>query len=207
MLIFPLLACAGYTDSFLYDLNNGSLSVFISRCSKKQYYFSKLTAVFISGFAVIVFAQCFNMLLCMIAFPVHSTNLYSMDLWQAGTYTYVIQESFFLFKELYIFSPYLYFIFYIFISGLAAGLVAVIAFQLSFFVKNRIIVISFMFVVINLLSVFLESRNIGLDICSYMIGYNPGAQSYRDFVITFVLYSIFAVMPTFFAMKRLNNCI
>lgn len=206
-IIFPLIPCVAYSDSCLSDLNSHTILPIISRCGKRNYYYSKLVTVFCEGFTVITFPQLLNLLFCVVAFPLESTNIYTWDLWQADTYTVVIKESFFLFKGLYIESPYLYFLFYILISGIVSGLVAVIAFQISFFVRNKIFVITFMFVLINLSSVYFSSRGLNFDICSYMFGYNAGGQNYRDFAILFIFYILAALIPSFYAIKRLNDCL
>lgn len=206
-LIFPFLACAAFSDSYLSDFNSNNLPIILLRCDKTKYYISKLLTVFCGGFITIVFPQLLNLLLCLIAFPLESTNIYAWDLWQADTYTYIIKESFFLFRNLYIVSPYLYLLVYLMISGVAAGLVAVIAFQLSFFVHNKIFVLSVMFVSMNLTGVLYSSRGIYFDISSYMFGYNAGSQNYRDFAIVFIVYALAAFVPSFFVTKRLKNCI
>lgn len=206
-LIFPFLSCCAFSDSYLSDFYSNNLHIILLRCDKTKYYFSKLLTVFCGGFIVIVFPQLLNLLLCIVAFPLESTNIYTWDLWQAETYTYIIKESFFLFRNSYIISPYLYIMIYLIISGVAGGLVALIAFQLSFFVKNKIFVLSAMFVSINLTNVFYSSRGICFDISSYMFGYNAGGQNYRDFAIVFAIYIIAAFIPSFFVTKRLKNCI
>lgn len=203
--VFPLISCAPFSDSYLLDFDNKSLSVILTRCKRKEYYFSKLTAVFCSGFIAVVYPQILNMLMCLTAFPVESTNVYTWDLWQADTYVNVISESWFLFRDLYILSPYLYFLLFLFISSVIGGLVAVIAYQISFFVHNRIFVLSALFVIINLTSTFYASKSIYLDVGSYMFGYNAGGQNYRDFVIVIAMYLLAAFIPSFFVMKRLKN--
>lgn len=99
--------------------------------------------------------QILNLLLCLVAFPLDSTNQYTWDFWQSDTYTVTITDPAFLFKGLYIISLYLYILFHMLISSIASALIAVIAFQLSFIVQNRIFVLSFMFVAVNLVGAFL----------------------------------------------------
>ncbi|MCD7872357.1 MAG: hypothetical protein LUG21_03465 [Clostridiales bacterium] len=133
----PFLVCAAFSDSYVNDYNNYFVPVCLVREGKNKYYFSKLTAVFICGAFVIMAPQLINLILCMIAFPADSTYKYTWDLWQADIYTTDISSDWFLFKGLYILSPYLYFFVFTAISGIISGLIAVISFQISFLLKTK----------------------------------------------------------------------
>lgn len=205
--ILPLAACAAYSDSYLSDYNANRLPLCLARVKLPDYYFSKLIAVFFCGSFVIVFPQVLNYILCIIAFPIESTNEYGLDLWQSTVYAkdVFVGGSYFLFKRLYILSPYLYFILYIMISGFVSGLIAVIAYQLSYFIRNRIFVLSFMFVAMNLSDALLTSTK--FDINGYIFGCSVGGQTYLYFILTIGIYILFAALPTPFVIKRLKNCI
>lgn len=205
--ILPFAACAAYSDSYLSDYNGNRLPICLTRTKLSDYYFSKLIAVFFCGSFVILFPQVLNYILCMIAFPMESTNEYGLDLWQSTVYVedVFVGGSYFLFKKLYIFSPYLYFIFYIIISGFVSGLIAVFAYQLSYFIKNRIFVLSFMFVAMNLSDALFTSTK--FDINGYIFGCSVGGQTYLYFILTIAIYILLAALPTPFAIKRLKNCV
>lgn len=205
--ILPLAACAAYSDSYLSDYNANRLPLCLARTKLPDYYFSKLIAVFFCGSFVIVFPQVLNYILCIIAFPIESTNEYGLDLWQSTVYAkdVFVGGSYFLFKKLYILSPYLYFILYIMISGFVSGLIAVIAYQLSYFIRNRIFILSFMFVAMNLSDALLTSTK--FDINGYIFGCSVGGQTYLYFILTIGIYILFAALPTPFVIKRLKNCL
>lgn len=205
--ILPLAACAAYSDSYLSDYNANRLPLCLARTKLPDYYFSKLIAVFFCGSFVIVFPQVLNYILCIIAFPIESTNEYGLDLWQSTVYAkdVFVGGSYFLFKKLYILSPYLYFILYIMISGFVSGLIAVISYQLSYFIRNRIFILSFMFVAMNLSDALLTSTK--FDINGYIFGCSVGRQTYLYFILTIGIYILFAALPTPFVIKRLKNCI
>lgn len=205
--ILPLAACAAYSDSYLSDYNANRLPLCLARTKLPDYYFSKLIAVFFCGSFVIVFPQVLNYILCIIAFPIESTNEYGLDLWQSTVYAkdVFVGGSYFLFKKLYILSPYLYFILYIMISGFVSGLIAVISYQLSYFIRNRIFILSFMFVAMNLSDALLTSTK--FDINGYIFGCSVGGQTYLYFILTIGIYILFAALPTPFVIKRLKNCI
>ncbi|MCH5316586.1 MAG: hypothetical protein J1E05_01300 [Eubacterium sp.] len=204
-MVMPLLACAAYSDSYLADYNNNYFPICAVRMGAKKYYFSKLIAVFFCGAFVIFLPQIINYLLCMIAFPFESTNQYTLGLIQADTYGVILDLI--LFKRLYIFSPHLYFLLYIFISSLIAGAIAVIAYQLSYFVKNKIFVLSIMFIFINLFSVFCDVRNIKLDVLDCIFGLDISTPSYPYFIIIIASYFLMAFAPIPFALKKVKNTI
>lgn len=205
-IIFPFAVSAAYADSYVSDYKNNSLAIFLTRMSVKKYYFSKMIAVFLCGGFVIFFPQILNFLLCIITFPLESTNLYTWDLWQAEIYIYMGEVNY-LFKSLYIISPYLYFLFYILFSSIVAGVISVISYQLSYFVKNKMFVLSFMFIIINLAGHLLGTYGIQLDIKNCIIGNYAGMPTYFYFAVTIAIYFLLAVLPTPFAIKKLRECI
>ncbi|MGN1421609.1 MAG: hypothetical protein ACI4XC_08855 [Eubacterium sp.] len=206
-MILPFVSCCAFADSYVSDYERNYISICITRVGVKNYYFSKLIAVFICGVFVVFLPQIINYLMCLIAFPIESTYEYTWDLWQADTYTYVISESYFLFKRLYIFSPYLYFFTYIIISSIAAGIIAVIGYQASFFVRNKIFVWSFMFIAINLLSILFEGYCIPMKLDDYIFGFSVGNMTYGYMALTMGIYILLSVIPIPFALRRLKNCI
>lgn len=70
--------------------------------------------------------------LCLIAFPLNGTQRYGWDLFQDYTYWYNVSDPHFFFQHLYLYSPYLYYLLYMLLSALVAGLFAVAAWQFSF---------------------------------------------------------------------------
>lgn len=206
-MVLPFVSCCAFADSYASDYYRNYVSICITRTNIKKYYFSKLIAVFVSGAFVIFLPQIINYLLCFIGFPIESTNEYTWDLWQADTYTVAIKESFFLFKRLYIFSPYLYFFVYIIISSITAGIIAVIGYQISFFIRNKIFIWSFMFMVINLADVFFETYGIPMQINKYIFGYSVGGMTYGFLFLTLGIYILLSILPIPFALRRLKNCI
>ena len=205
-IIFPFIVCAAYSDSFVSDLKSNYISVCIIKGNAKQYFFSKMIAVYICGALIVFLPQLINYLLCIITFPLKSTNVYTWDLWQSDFFINSFNEHFF-FKDLYLFSPYAYFLLYIFISSFMAGFIALIAFQASFFVKNKVFVISFMFIVMNMISRFLENASIDYNLYEYIFGNYTAGQVFSNMIIVFGFYIILAFAPTPLTLKKLRDCI
>lgn len=204
--ILPFAVCAAFSDSYIYDLKRSFLTVSITRGSLKQYYFSKMSAVFICAGLVAFLPQAVNYLLCVIAFPIESTNIYQWDLWQADFYIYGMGDNF-LFKDLYIFSPYLYFAFYVVLSSFMSGIIAVIAYQTSFFIKSRLFVTVFMFVFLNVTFRLLEAQQKPFDLYEYIFGNYLGLQTYGKMIIILGVLIITSVFPIPFSLRKLRNCL
>ncbi len=203
----PFLIAAAFSDSYVTEKQNQYLPICIIREGRKRYYFSKLITVFLCGACVVILPQILNFVLCLIAFPLESTYLYTWDLWQADIYTVDMKNSWFLFKGLYVFSPYLYFLFFIIISGILAGIIAIISYQISFLVQNKLLVISFMFIFINLSNVLFETYQIPYNIINCMFGLSVSNISYPSFLITCGLYLAVAIFLIPVSLRRLGNCI
>ena len=121
MYLFPILACISFSDSSLYERNNHLLAPLLGKMGIGRYYRSKLVAVFCGGFLPIFATQALNMGLCLIAFPLNGTQRYGWDLFQDYTYWGIVNDPLFLFKRLYIASPYLYYFFFMVVSSFVAG--------------------------------------------------------------------------------------
>ena len=205
-IILPFLSCATFSDSYVTDIKSNYICISITKTGIKQYYFSKLISAFICGALIVFIPQIINYILCLIAFPYDSTYEYSWDLWQSNFFTVRINE-FFLFKDIYIFSPYLYFLLYVLISSIVSGVISVIAYQFSFIIPNRIFVLSFMFVIMNLSFRFFDTKGLPFDINEYIFGNYVGGQTYHLMTVIFLVYLTIALLPTPFALKKLRNCL
>lgn len=203
----PFLAASAFSDSYVTEYNNFFVPVCLIREGKNKYYFSKMVAVFICGAFVMIIPQLINMILCMITFPLESTYMYTWDLWQADIYTVDIACDWFLFKKLYILSPYLYFFAFMLISGVLSGIIAVISFEISFFIRNKIFVTSFMFVFINLSSILFESYMIPYNIINCMFGLSVSGTTFQSFIITCVIYLSVMILLIPVSLRRLKNCV
>jgi hypothetical protein len=205
-IIFPFAICAAFSDSYVSDCKSNYININIIRGNSKQYYFSKMIAVYIIGFLIMFLPQILNYVLCIITFPINSTKVYTQDLWQSDFFISSFNEHFF-YKSIYLLSPYLYFLLYIFISSIMAGFISLIAYQASYFVKNKIFVISFMFILMNLSFRILDERSITYDLNEYIFGNYTSGQVYSHMIIVFAFYIILALLPTPFALKKLRNCL
>lgn len=68
-LILPILVTLPYATTFFSDVNNNLIAFICTRTSKKQYFYAKFAAVFLSGGIVSSVPLIFNILLCMAVVP------------------------------------------------------------------------------------------------------------------------------------------
>ena len=208
MYLFPILACISFSDSSLYERNNHLLAPLLGKMGIGRYYRSKMVAVFCGGFLPIFATQALNMGLCLIAFPLNGTQRYGWDLFQDYTYWGIVNDPLFLFKRLYIVSPYLYYFFFMVVSSFVAGLFAVAAWQFSFFVRNRIFTYTIMFLVIQGIEYLLIlTPDWPLNILSYLYGMNPTVPTPAGFAICMAFYLALAFLPALIVPKKLRNCL
>ena len=173
-----------------------------------RYYRSKLVAVFCGGFLPIFATQALNMGLCLIAFPLNGTQRYGWDLFQDSTYWNYVSDPHFFFQHLYLYSPYLYYLLYMLLSALVAGLFAVAAWQFSFYVRNRIFTYTIMFLVVQGIEYLLIlTPDWPLNILSYLYGMNPTVPTPAGFAICMAFYLALAFLPALIVPKKLRNCL
>lgn len=209
-MLMPLFVVIPFADSYFTDRENHTIFVLLSKSTLKQYYFSKLTCVFISG-EVIVFIPLFvSFLLNMVVFPTNSTVEFLNGFGQIQNQLYTVYPADFLpifFYHLFCTNQYLYELMYLLIASLFGGLLATIVFQISFFFKgNKILLNCLLFIVCNLLSIVLSVSKINLGLQYYIYaGYTGCGQSYIGFVIILISCLICAFLPIPICIKRLKN--
>ena len=72
--IWPLLAAIPYGCSYYQDRKSGLFNQMVSRCSVKQYYFSKFMAAFVSGGIVVSIPVLLNLLVNALFLPAIKPN-------------------------------------------------------------------------------------------------------------------------------------
>lgn len=207
-LIFPLMAALPFADTFFEESKNSTTEFCITRTSNDTYYFSKLAAVFSSGFLIAAAPLAVNYLLNFVAFPLDSsidaTNFNYVD-----SYLFADVMETGLFQNLFASNIYLYNLLYLFLASFISGLIAVIVFQFSFFYrKSRILLICSMFVIVNFLIIVMDSLGLmQFDILNYIFASRfYCGQSVIGMIVTFALMISAAFIPIPFAKKRLSDC-
>lgn len=208
--LMPLIVVIPFADSYYTDCKNHTIYGILSKCTLKQYYYSKLICVFSSGVIVILIPLLINFLLNLAVFPVNSTVEYLNGFGQIQNQLYTVYPKEFLpifFYHLFCTNQYLYELVYLLIASLFGGLLAAIIFQISFFYKgNKILLNCLLFIINNLLSIISATLPINLNLQSYIYaGYTAGGQSYLGFAIILIICLACVLITIPINLKRLKN--
>jgi hypothetical protein len=144
MLCLVPLFCAIITVNTYWDENkNRSIIAVITRTSFFRYHISKLIVVTITSFVISIFPFIINLIMCLIACPLHSfisqSSVYSSNFFLSLQY----DLDFALFRGLYANQPILDAFAHIFLIGIYGIGMALFTYALSlYYHKSRILVIS-----------------------------------------------------------------
>lgn len=207
-ILFPLIAALPFADSFYEERKRSTTDFCILRMSNNSYYFSKLIAVFISGFIIVAVPLLINMLLNFIAFPLESSIIYTNFSYAESIYPSTLNTI--LFQSLFSKNMYLYNLLFLFLCSFACGLIAIVVFQFSFFFsRSRIFIISSFFILYFVLILGLGRFTGGneFELSTYIFASMFSSnQTARGMVVTFSFLTLAAVLPIPFAKKKLENC-
>ncbi|SEG70017.1 hypothetical protein [Paenibacillus sp. UNC499MF] len=142
--LLPLLASIPYADSYYQDYKSGFKKLYLIRTTKVSYYSSKLLAVMLVGGISILVPLLFDLAVSAMILPsVLPPHLSYMSYFsvQYGS------EWLGLFFE----HPFLYIFIFIGIACAYAAVFAALSYGISFFLKNRFVVLSAVFL-LNLIA-------------------------------------------------------
>ena len=137
---YPLLVIIPAAFSFLIDRNSKEFVFIQSRVGKRNYYWGKLISVFLITFLVFTIPLFIEFILNCVAFPLSATgDPTAASLYDLG---YIDSVRRYFFSSLYIFSPYLYNLFFIIVFGTFSGILATFVTAISTFkfMKFRIMI-------------------------------------------------------------------
>lgn len=142
--VFPFLVVFPFAFSFLDDTNTGIISYIAGKMGKCNYYAGKLIVCFLGGFIIIIIPFFINLFLCSITFPNNNNTIlgpYNLASYcETLTGTNVIINT--RFKQLpmlslYLYSPFLYNVLFIFLLSLFTGILSMFAGACSFFLPRH----------------------------------------------------------------------
>lgn len=208
--LMPLIVVIPFADTYYTERENHTIYAILSKCTLRQYYFSKLICVFSSGVMIIMIPLLINFLLNTAVFPVHSTVEYLNGFGQIQNQLYTVYPEEFLpifFYHLFCTNQYLYELAYLLIASFFGGLLATITFQVSFFYKgNKILLNCLLFIIVNLLSIISTELPINLNLQNYIYaGYMGYGQSYLGFAIILITCLACVLLTIPINIKRLKN--
>lgn len=208
LMILPIVAVVPFADTFFEERSNKTVEFCISKSSNNGYYFSKIFAVFISGFIVIAVPLLINIALNFIAFPVDS-SITSSNTSIENSHIFDSAIKTVMFENLFAQNMYLYNLLYCFFSSFTGGLIAVAVFQLSFFYENnRILLLCSFFLIYNFYSIIFQRFGLN-EFCldSYIFaGRFFSGQSTSGMITCFSLLFSAIILPIPFAKRKLYDC-
>ncbi|MBQ4349047.1 MAG: hypothetical protein IJC79_05460 [Clostridia bacterium] len=207
-LIFAVVAAIPFADTFFEERSRRTTEFCLVRCTDNQYYFSKLFAVFFSGFIVMFIPLIINYFLNFIAFPIESTVDYTnLPTSESGIYTTGI-DTLVLFKEFFAKNMYIYNILHLFLISLTSGFISVVVFQFSFFYKkSRVMLICSFFIIYHIYTIILTAFG-AREFCinNYIFASMVfEGQTIRGLFVVFIVLVLAAFLPIPFAKRKLRK--
>lgn len=130
-MIFSVLASIPYSDSYWIDKSSGFVKNIYTKVKKTDYFLSKYITNFIIGGIAVIIPLLVNLYLLFMILPAVNPSIFDVSLGMKE-----------MFSNLYYYHPYLYILFYIFISFMFGGVFASIGLATSLFCKNRLLVVT-----------------------------------------------------------------
>ncbi|MCH4021160.1 MAG: hypothetical protein LKE61_09835 [Erysipelotrichaceae bacterium] len=146
-ILYPVLAALPYAWSLAEDLRSGYAAQLLVREKRKEYFWGKITASFLSGGAVISAALLVNILLLSMMQQTTIPRIYYLTSGIfAGDFCSVIFYT----------HPVLYAVIWFIISFLWGGAFSMLCCALGFFIRRRIVLVPSMLIVYILQAVISE---------------------------------------------------
>ncbi|MBR6666437.1 MAG: hypothetical protein IKL22_12070 [Lachnospiraceae bacterium] len=121
--LLPVFACLPYAGSYFADCKSGYDKNICVRVSRMEYFWGKVSSVFLTGFCAVAFPLILNLFLVAGLFPNHSVE--KLEFLAAA-----IKDSH-LFSLLFYQKPHLYALIFILIDGLIGGLMGLISLSVT----------------------------------------------------------------------------
>lgn len=155
-LVFPFLVIFPYSMSFFDESKEGTILYVQARNGRKQYYVSQLITCFIGGFIMLCIPFMVNILLNTIIFPANANDYISTydqytDNWSGcitgSNIVFPVISKGYILKNIYINNPQLHNVLFAMLSGLIAGVMSMLAYAFSIFIKkSRLFIFLMMYI-------------------------------------------------------------
>lgn len=148
-----------YSASYMKESKNGNLIPLIMRSSRRDYFLSKMLVTAVGNALVLGIPILLNYLLCWIYFPHNekslywSTRVYRDEVLMGGNLLYQTDYPQMFFGKLYVYNPWLFHLWMLFLLMVFAAVMGCLALCLSFlFRRGRILLFLPWFLISKLLS-------------------------------------------------------
>lgn len=195
ILAIPLIVCSIYSDSYLYESQRGIDNYYFIRVSRRKYFISKIIVIFIVSFLSILIPLGINEILTYIALP----NIGVKTGYGLPIYEVINVNSNIFMDNLYRIHPYIYNVFIILLISLYGAMIAVIAFNLSLFIKMKASTLYiYIFLIVNIIQIIIPMQfTIELYIQTW-----PG--EFKNFIITIFCWIMVVILTTIFGVRKVE---
>lgn len=222
-ILLPILVVFPFVFSYLDDVNFKTFPYLLTRQSKRAYFTSKYFVTISGAFLIFFIPFMINFILCYITFPENNNtflgNYYDLNyegLLLGTTSGINTQYSGLPFLSIFLASPILYNILFIFIASIFASALASFAFAFSlFFKKHKILLILPTFILIRLfifLNVYMNSLQyrgvsyINMDLMSYIeISANSLGKNYFLFFGILIILFLIGYLSKEYIIRRKSD--
>lgn len=214
IMALPILSVAAFCDIFIDDKKNNRLSIIFQKCKRSEYYYSSFIISALSPVFTIFIPILTNLLLCVVAFPGFSAaELTGRASNQA--YLYSAESEYMtilLFKKLFILHPFIYSFLFVLFMTLYSCAGAALTYSLSYFIKNRGMIIV-PFFVLNLMtnvcsSAIFERFKISVSVSDYILSeVATEGVNYGVFFAIIIIMLVFAIALSKKNLSKLGDVI
>lgn len=125
--LLPLLSSLFYSDSIRNEKSSGIYNYYVTRCTIKKHFLSKIITTFLLNTLTIFFSVASSELLIWLSIP----NIGCQYMNTTPIYEYITQKPHIFCYKLFNFNPYLYVLFIVLILSIYSGLIGVISMSIS----------------------------------------------------------------------------
>lgn len=210
MVLISLYSAVPFADSYFKEAHHNTLPAILSRISPKTYYTSKAFSVAASGFLVNFIPLLLNFLLNLIAFPIQKGCDFTFCLtWDSSFFEKESYVDTILFKDLFIYNPYVYQLFFLLFIACAGAVFALIVFNISFFVKQKkfhLLLLASMFLISCFLEIFKSVTDINIRLENYCFSFIEFEEFHLfNVIIMVILYLFFTLASIPFCIHKVGN--
>lgn len=206
VLLFPFLVVFPFATSTFEDVENKSINMWIYRCGKGRYFFSKAITNIIGGMLITMIPFLISVVMTFLFFPItYNTDLGIIGLGEfAGNVIDSISGGYkYPFLSIYTFHPFIYELGLIVCLGIFTGLVCFWAYSFSLYIKTyKILLFLPIYLVFWLLDTLDSSFSISLDLLSYVTLQGISGKDYIVFACICAAISLLAIINLFIFKKK-----
>lgn len=197
--LFPFLVVLPFSMSYFEDCERKMLGFWLRRTGKKKYYTAKAVVSFMGSFLMIAIPFFTNLLMIWFTFP-ENGNLYHGQIHSSLFYANVFHEEtqnyLYPFISVYLYHPFLYNCIYILWMSILSGILGVVAYVSSFFIRKYklllLLPVYLFFWILSMLNQYIG--NLELELFDYVTRGTVIHGNYIYFVVVLVILVVASVI-------------